>query len=130
LSLAVNGWVNLPSRLVESGIALTVLLGAINNLFPLVRERRWLVAFMFGLIHGMGFASVLGDLGLAGWNLALALVGFNLGVEAGQLAIVLVFMPVAFCLRETRFYRHAFMPAGALAIGLLATYWLAARAAG
>jgi HupE/UreJ protein len=130
LSLAVNGWVNLPSRLVESGIALTVLLGAINNLFPLVRERRWMVAFVFGLIHGMGFASVLSDLGLAGWNLALALVGFNLGVEAGQLAIVLVFVPVAFWLRETRFYRRAFMPAGALAIGLLATYWLAARVTG
>ena len=130
LSLAVNGWVNLPSRVVESVIALTVLLGAINNLVPLVRERRWVVAFVFGLIHGMGFASVLSDLGLTGWNLALALVGFNLGVEAGQLAIVLLFMPCACALRGTRFYRHAFMPAGALAIGVIATYWLVVRAAG
>jgi HupE / UreJ protein len=130
LSLAVQGWVNLPSRVVESGIALTVLLGAINNLFPLVRERRWIVAFVFGLIHGMGFASVLNDLGLAGWNLALALIGFNVGVEVGQLAIVLLFIPCAYALRETRFYRHAFMPGGALAIGAIATYWLAARATG
>lgn len=127
LSLAVNGLVHLPSRVVESGIALTVLLGAVNNLFPLVRERRWVVAFAFGLIHGMGFASVLTDLGLADWNLALALVGFNLGVEVGQLAIVLLFIPVAFGLRGTRFYRVAFMPAGAVVIGVAAAYWLAIR---
>ena len=128
LSLAVNGWVNLPSRVVESGIALTVLLGAINNLAPLVRERRWVVAFVFGLIHGLGFASVLTDLGLQGWNLAVALVGFNLGVEIGQLAIVLIFIPCAYGLRATRFYRCAFMPAGAVVIGVIAAYWLAVRA--
>src|SRR6185437_730884 len=130
LTLAVNGWVNLPSRLVESGIALTVLLGALNNLFPVVRERRWVVAFAFGLIHGLGFASVLADLGLRSWNLALALVGFNAGVEVGQLAVVLVFIPIAYGLRETRFYRRAFMPGGAVAIGCLAAYWLAMRASG
>jgi len=128
LSLAVNGLVHLPSRIVESGIALTVLLGATNNLVPLVRERRWVVAFAFGLIHGLGFASVLTDLGLAGWNLALALVGFNVGVEVGQFAVVVVFIPIAFAVRETRFYRLAFMPAGAVLIGIVATYWLAVRA--
>lgn len=130
LTLAVNGLVNLPSRLVESGIALTVVLGALNNLIPLVRERRWALAFAFGLIHGLGFASVLADLGLHGWNLALALIGFNVGVEAGQLAIVLVFIPIAYALRETRFYRRAFMPGGAVVIGCLAAYWLAMRATG
>ncbi len=130
LTLAVNGLVDLPSRAVESGIALTVLLGALNNLFPLVRERRWAVAFAFGLIHGLGFASVLADLGLRGWNLALALVGFNAGVEAGQLAIVLIFIPIAYGLRASRFYRHAFMPGGAVAIGCLAAYWLAMRVSG
>lgn len=130
LSLAVNGLVHLPSRIVESGIALTVLLGALNNLFPVVTERRWMVAFAFGLIHGLGFAAVLLDLGLAGWNLALALIGFNLGVEAGQIAIVLLFIPLAYGLRQTRFYRHAFMPGGAMVIGLAAAYWLAMRASG
>jgi hypothetical protein len=129
LTLAVNGLVNLPSRLVESGIALTVLLGALNNLFPIVRERRWAVAFAFGLIHGLGFASVLADLGLHGLNLALALIGFNAGVEVGQLAIVLVFIPVAYALRETAFYRRAFMPGGAVVIGCLAAYWLTIRVA-
>jgi HupE / UreJ protein len=130
LTLAVNGLVNLPSRLVESGIALTVLLGALNNLFPIVRERRWAVAFAFGLIHGLGFASVLADLGLRSWNLALALVGFNAGVEVGQLAMVLIFIPIAYGLRATSFYRHAFMPGGAVASGCLAAYWLAMRASG
>jgi hypothetical protein len=130
LTLAVNGVVNLPSRLVESAIALTVLLGALNNLIPVVRKRRWVVAFAFGLIHGLGFASVLADLGLHGWNLALALFGFNAGVEVGQLAIVIVFIPLAYALRETRFYRRAFMPGGAVVIAALAVYWLAMRASG
>ena len=130
LSLAVNGWVKLPSRLVESGIALTVLTGALNILVPVVRERRWAVAFAFGLIHGLGFASVLNDLGLHAWNLALALVSFNAGVEVGQLAIVLVVVPAAFILRESWFYRRAFMPAGAAAIGVTAAYWFALRALG
>ena len=130
LSLAVNGLVNLPSRWVESGIALTVLLGALNNLFPVVRERRWLVAFAFGLIHGLGFASVLADLGLSGVSLALALVGFNAGVEIGQLAIVLAFIPPAYALRATSFYQRALMPVGAAVIGCIALYWLGMRVAG
>lgn len=130
LTLAVNGWVSLPSRIVESGIALTVLLGALNNLFPVVLGRRWVVAFAFGLIHGMGFASVLADLGLRSWNLVRALVGFNVGVEIGQLAIVVLFVPLAYGLRQTRFYRHAFMPVGATAISLMALYWLGLRITG
>jgi hypothetical protein len=130
LSLAVHGIVALPSQLVEAAIALTVLLGALNNLFPIVSERRWVVAFAFGLIHGLGFASVLTDLGLRGWSLGLALVGFNLGVELGQLAIVMAFVPLAYGLRQTRFYRQAFMPIGAALISCMAAYWLAIRIVG
>lgn len=130
LSLAVNGLLNLPSRLVESAIALTVLLGALNNLVPVVRDRRWMVAFGFGLIHGLGFASVLTDFGLRGWNLAVALIGFNTGVEVGQLAIVLIAIPLAYSLRGTRFYRRALMPTGAAAIGGVAVYWFAMRVTG
>ena len=130
LSLAVLGLAHLPSRLVESAIAATVLLGALNNLWPVVHRRRWLVAFVFGLVHGFGFAAVLADLGLQGLNLALALVGFNSGVEVGQVAIVLVVLPVAFVLRHTIVFRRAFMPAGAVAISAIATYWLVARVTG
>ena len=130
LSLAVLGLVHVPSRLVEATIAATVMLGALNNLVPLVRERRWLVAFAFGLVHGLGFASVLADLGLHGFNLGLALIGFNSGVEAGQLAIVIIFLPLALLLRDTLFYRRVFVPVGSGAIGVVAAIWLFNRATG
>ena len=130
LSLAVLDLIHAPSRVVESTIAATVLLGAMNNLLPVVLERRWLVAFVFGLVHGLGFASVLADLGLHGANLALALVGFNAGVELGQFAIVIVFLPLAVLLRDTVFYRRIFVPVGSGVIGMVAMVWLISRATG
>jgi hypothetical protein len=130
LSLAVLGLVHLPARWVECGIALTVLLGALNNLRPVIVHRRWAMAFAFGLVHGFGFASVLADLGLQGANLVLSLLGFNSGVEIGQLLIVLAVLPLAFLARDTVIYRHAFMPAGSTAIVLLAGYWLVSRMTG
>jgi hypothetical protein len=127
LSLAVLGLVHVPARWVESAIALTVLLGALNNLRPVIVRRRWTVAFAFGLVHGLGFASVLADLGLHGANLALSLLGFNTGVEVGQMLIVLAVLPPTFLMRQTPLYRQTFMPAGSAAIMLLAGYWLVAR---
>jgi hypothetical protein len=127
LSLAALSVISLPSRLVESTIALSVLLAALNNLKPVVAERRWAVAFAFGLIHGFGFASVLTDLGLPQGALLLALVGFNLGVEAGQLAIVGAFLPLAYALRRSWFYRRVIFTAGSAAITLVAAVWLAER---
>ena len=128
LSLATLGWVSLPSRLVESAIAASVVLAALNNVWPLFQGRRWLVAFVFGLIHGFGFATVLADLGLPQDALVLALVGFNIGVELGQLAIVAVFLPLAFWLRRTPFYGRGVRVGGSLLIALLAAVWLAERA--
>jgi hypothetical protein len=128
LSLAALSVISLPSRLVESTIALSVALAALNNLKPLVAERRWAVAFAFGLIHGFGFASVLADLGLPQGSLLLALVGFNLGVEAGQLAIVGAFLPIAYALRGTWLYRRLVFTGGSAAIALVAAVWLAERA--
>src|SRR5205085_12621157 len=94
---------------------------------PLFHGRRWMVAFLFGLVHGFGFASVLADLGLPQGALALALVGFNVGVECGQLAIVAVFLPLAFASRRTRVYRRAIFVGGSLVIALVAGTWLAER---
>ena len=128
LTLAALAVVSLPSRLVESAIALSVVLAALNNLFPVVSRARWMVAFGFGLVHGFGFASVLADLGLPQGALALALVGFNLGVEAGQLAIVAAFLPLAYALRRTWLYRRMIFAGGSAAIALLATVWLLERA--
>ena len=127
LSLAALSVVSLPSRLVESTIALSVVLAALNNLRPVVAERRWAVAFAFGLIHGFGFASVLADLGLPQGTLLLALVGFNLGVETGQLAIVCAFLPLAYALRGSWFYRHLVFRGGSAAIALIASVWLVER---
>ena len=127
LSLAALGFISLPSRLVESAIALSVVLAAFNNIVPLFNRRRWLVAFGFGLIHGFGFASVLAELGLPQETLVLSLVGFNLGVEAGQLAIVVVFLPMIYWLRNTAFYRRGILVGGSMLIMLLALVWLAER---
>jgi hypothetical protein len=128
LSLATLQVISPPSRAVEATIAASVLLAALNNLRPVVLGRRWLVAFGFGLIHGFGFASVLQELGLPADALLLALLGFNLGVELGQLAIVVVFLPLAWMLRGSWFYRRLVFVGGSLAIAALAALWLAERA--
>jgi hypothetical protein len=130
LSLAALHVVSLPSRLVESAIAASVVVAALNNLKPLVQGRRWVVAFGFGLVHGFGFASVLAELGLPSDALLLALVGFNLGVEVGQLAIVALFLPLAYSLRRSGFYRRAVMAGGSVLIAGVAGIWLIERAFG
>jgi hypothetical protein len=112
---------------VESAIAVSVILAAANNLHPIVQGRRWLVAFGFGLIHGFGFASVLAELGLPQDALVLSLEGFNLGVEVGQMAIVAAFLPVAFLLRNTRFYQRGIFVAGSIITMSVATVWLVER---
>ena len=130
LSLAVLGVIELPTRFVESVIAASVVAAASNNLRPLVVGRLWMVAFGFGLVHGFGFASVLADLGLPRDALAVALVGFNVGVELGQLAIVAAFLPLAFALRRSAFYRRWVIIGGSIAIALVASLWLVERAFG
>ena len=127
LSLAALQIISLPSRLVESAIAASVVFAAANNLMPMV-QGRWLMAFFFGLIHGFGFASVLPELGLPTGALAVSLVGFNLGVELGQLAIVAVFLPLAFLLRHTRFYQRGVLVGGSWVALLVALAWFVERA--
>lgn len=128
LSLSTLGILSLPSRWVESVIAASVVVAAFNNIIPFFGERRWAMAFGFGLIHGFGFASVLGDLGLPQNAKLLALLGFNIGVELGQLAIVAAFFPFAFFLRETIFYRQLVLFGGSSAIVLVALVWFLERA--
>ncbi len=128
LSLAALGVVELPSRFVESAIAISVVLAALNNVWPVVFGRRWVLAFAFGLIHGFGFASVLADLGLPHESLLLALVAFNVGVEVGQLAIVALFLPLAYAVRDTRFYGRAVFVGGSLLVAAIAATWFAERA--
>ena len=128
LTLAVLGIVDLPSRLVESGIALSVIVAAGNNLYPIVRQRVWLLAFAFGFIHGLGFASALSGLQLPPLAMAASLGGFNVGVEIGQEAVVLLVMPIAFLLRYTFFYQKVVMRWGSILIIVVAAGWLVQRA--
>jgi len=128
LSLAAFDIVRLPTRLTESVIAASIVVAALNNVFPVVTESRARIAFAFGLLHGFGFASVLADMGLPNGARLVSLVGFNLGIEAGQLAVVLAVMPVIYGLRNARVYRRTLLPWGSGAIALLATVWLVQRA--
>lgn len=128
LSLAALHVVALPSRLIESAIAASVAIAALNNVRSVVRDKRWLAAFVFGLLHGFGFAGVLGDLGLPKGAAAIALASFNVGVELGQLAIVAVFVPLAYAMRSTWMYRQLMVRGGSACIALLAAVWLVERA--
>jgi HupE / UreJ protein len=130
LTLAALGVIQLPSRLVESAIAASVVIAALNNLHPLITRRLWLVAFGFGLIHGFGFASVLADLGVPKNALLLALFSFNFGVELGQLAIVVLIMPLTFALRRTWLYPWVIVRVGSLLIVAVAAAWLLQRGFG
>lgn len=127
LSLATLSVVSLPSRLVESLIALSVLLTALDNVWPILPRRRWQVAFVFGLLHGFGFASVLADLDLPHSTLALSLFGFNVGVEIGQLVLVLLLVPIVYLMRDTRLYPRFVMTAASAVIALFAGGWLIER---
>lgn len=129
LSVAALGLVQLPSQPVELAIAASVIVAALHNLFPTRLGPRWALALVFGLVHGFGFASVLSELG-GGERLLLELVGFNIGVELGQLAIALALLPVTFVMRSTVIYRRAIVPVASLAVAALAGYWFVERALG
>jgi hypothetical protein len=129
LTCAAMGWVVLPARLVESAIAASVVLAAVSNFLPRAAGGRgaWLAAG-FGLLHGFGFANALGEIAPGAANIGISLLAFNLGVELGQLAIVGVFLPVAFLFRGTRFYRFGALYGGSAAAGLVALRWFLQRA--
>ena len=121
LVISAIGLVALPSRLVETAIALSVVAAAVNNLLRTI-DARWAVAFGLGLLHGFGFSSVLIDLGLPSHELVGALLGFNLGVELGQAAIVVALLPVLYGIRRTFAYQ-ALLWAGSAGVALLALLW-------
>jgi len=128
LSLAAFDIVRLPSRLTESAIAASIIAAALNNVFPVITESRARIAFAFGLLHGFGFASVLADMGLPHGARLLSLLAFNLGIETGQLAVVLLVMPAVYCFRKQLLYRRTVLPWGSAAIATLALVWLVQRA--
>jgi hypothetical protein len=127
LSLAVLEVVQLPSRFTESAIAASVLLTALDNVWPFLPRKRWLVAAAFGLLHGFGFASVLIDLKLPTQALALSLFGFNVGVEIGQLVLVCLLVPLAYVSRHSLGYSRFAVSGGSLVIAAASLGWLVER---
>ncbi len=127
LSLASLDIVRLPSRFVESIIAISIGLAAFHNIRPIFKGRDWAIAFIFGLFHGFGFASVLGDLGLTGEFLTLSLLGFNIGVEIGQLLIIALIFPILFILRKQKIYPKLLVYGSVLLI-VVSLYWFIERA--
>lgn len=127
LSLAALNLVTPASKLVEPAIAGSVLVAALNNLRPVVTQRTWAIAFVFGLVHGFGFAGALSEIGLPK-NAALAsIIGFNLGVEVGQLTVVLVTLPVLYFVRNRLWYPRLAMPLASALIAVLALGWMLQR---
>lgn len=131
LVIAALGWVVLPSRLVETVIAASiVLVAALNYARPEARGPMPWIALGFGLVHGFGFSGVLAELGLPARARLLSLFSFNVGIELAQLAAVLVAIgPLAWLARKPG-YRRWVVRGGSVAIGLLATFWMIERATG
>jgi hypothetical protein len=127
LAVSVLGWVRLPEKGIELAIAATVGIAALSNLSPRWQRHGWQLAFGFGLIHGFGFANILNGLELSGTALIPTLLFFNLGVELGQILIISALIPLAYALRDLRFYQVAVLRGGSLAIFGTSVFWFFAR---
>jgi len=126
LSLAALQIITLPSRVVESIIAFSIGLAAYHNIKPIFRGKDWVIAFIFGLFHGFGFASVLGDIGLKDEFLVYSLLGFNLGVEIGQIAIIAAIFPILYLIRKRAIYSKIIV-FGSIVLILISLYWVIER---
>ncbi len=129
LMLATLDMVRLPSRLVESAIAATIVYVAVENFWVRETAHRWRLTFFCGLIHGFGFAGVLQELGLPAKGLVRSLVAFNCGVEVGQLIIVAALLPLVTLLARWRYGEDARRVISGL-MALCGAGWLIDRACG
>jgi len=115
-----------PSKLVEFIIALSIAAAALHNIRPLFPNREWLLSFVFGLFHGMGFASLVEGLDVSRSTQLISLLGRNIGIEIGQAVVVLLLFPALYLLRRTRFYRPFFVVASG-AMSAIALVWMVER---
>ena len=128
ITLALGGLeiVVLPSKLVETIIALSIVATAFHNLKPIFANREALIAFAFGIFHGFGFAGLLSDLGVGRGQRLLSLFGFNVGVEIGQAVIILLLFPALYLLRRTTLYPWI-LRVGSMLLAAVATIWAIER---
>jgi len=125
LGLSINGIINLPANIVEPLIALSIAYIGIENVFSSsLHKSRLVIVFLFGLLHGMGFASVLADFGMPNDAFLTALISFNIGVEFGQLAVILLaFLAVGLWFSKKPWYRRVIVETGSSAIAVIGLYW-------
>jgi hydrogenase/urease accessory protein HupE len=126
ISLAVLGVVTLPSRFVEAVIAFSIVYVALENIFRKEIRHRWGLTFLFGLIHGLGFANILKEMNIPKSDLAVALLNFNIGIEVVQLALVMAVLPLLtymFRLKSS----GTIIKAGSTIVAALGTFWLIER---
>jgi hypothetical protein len=128
LSVAALGVVSIGSRVVESIIAISIGIAALHILVPTIKSHAVWVVLAFGLFHGFGFASVLGELAIPEEYLIWSLLGFNIGVEIGQLAIVIGLVPILFLIRDSVVYARFMLPWGAVGLLFVSLYWFTERA--
>jgi hypothetical protein len=129
LLIGALGWVHLPAQPVEVLIAVSILVSAVHAVYPLFPGREMMVAAGFGLIHGLAFASVISQLNLAAGTLAVSVLGFNLGIEAMQLVVILLVIPWLILLSQTPVYRFVRLMGATLA-AVAATGWITERVTG
>ena len=115
-----------PSKLVETLIALSIGAAALHNLRPIFGHREWSLAFAFGLFHGMGFAGLIDELDINRSTQLVSLLGRNLGIEIGQIVIILISFPGLYLLRRTRAY-WPLMVASSLLLALVSVIWVIER---
>ncbi|MEM1139847.1 MAG: HupE/UreJ family protein [Pseudomonadota bacterium] len=127
LTLSVFDLVSLPVRLVEAVIALSIAVVAANNIRPFLMSRTWAVVFVFGMVHGFGFANVLDPLGINRQSTLAALAGFNLGVELGQILIIAILLPALFLLRSHSLYQPLVLRLGSACLIFVAGLWFVER---
>lgn len=124
LALAGVGLIHVPSRPVEALIALSILVAAIHDIRPLLPRGEVVIAVLFGLVHGLAFASLLGELDLDRGSLLFSLLGFNLGIELTQLCVVALLMPSLYLLSRTGVYTPFRIGCGLLGIVLAGSWFL------
>ncbi len=129
LGLAAVKIVSLSPAFIEPAIAVTIILAGLDNVWPIFPVRRVLVTFIFGLIHGFGFAGVLAELNLPTSAFAWALLQFNLGLELGQLLIVVCVTALLFLLRQRPGYRSLVIRGGSCVAIVVGVLWLIERTA-
>lgn len=129
LGLAMYGIINPPGNIVEPLIALSIVFLAIENIYSAnVKPWRLVMVFLFGLVHGMGFAGALNDLGMPNYAFATALVSFNVGVELGQVSIILfMYFLVSRNFSQTAWYRSKLVVPASILIACIAGYWTVER---